>query len=328
MKKQMKKVFAIVMALTMVFAMSASAFAADGAGDYIVGEPNMTSAPINVKVVIESKQFSETDTTSISDILDVQVTTKSAPENGYTVRDAMLAVSNDSANGITAYNEDGVLLSEKDVYIKSMQKDGKKYAPALPFEDPEMDMALDGWAYRVNGKLPLKSRTEDPVSGGPLGTDIATTPIHDGDIIHFYWEYPYQESATPVSYYSTDFLTASTSYDKSTDALTIQMKKSFGYFDNSNFWHISSFENYAKAEAGTYDYTIYKEDGSIAKTGIINKAEGSVVLQNSGLGEGTYYLKINSTSYYDVTGSDIDWEDVIWHILDTTMVYEKFTIKF
>ena len=79
-KRTMKKGLAIVLALVMVFAMTATAFAATGNGYYLIGgnggvAKNMSTDPVTVKVVFESRQYSENDTSHISDVINVQVTT-------------------------------------------------------------------------------------------------------------------------------------------------------------------------------------------------------------------------------------------------------------
>lgn len=134
-KRTMKKGLAIVLALAMVFAMTATAFAASGNGYYLVGDAT-TGGPINVKVVIESRQFSEDDASVISEVLDVNVSTMSEASKGFTVRDAMLAVQNDESNGITLYNGTGGLFTNTDKYIRSM-KQNKKNAEYERWGDKE-----------------------------------------------------------------------------------------------------------------------------------------------------------------------------------------------
>ena len=120
-KRTMKKGLAIVLALVMVFAMTATAFAATGNGYYLIGgnggvAKNMSTDPVTVKVVFESRQYSENDTSHISDVINVQVTSKSDSNEGFTVRDAVLAVNNSSA-GITCLDKDGAALSATDKYL-------------------------------------------------------------------------------------------------------------------------------------------------------------------------------------------------------------------
>ena len=319
-KRTMKKGLAIVLALVMVFAMTATAFAATGNGYYLIGgnggvAKNMSTDPVTVKVVFESRQYSENDTSHISDVINVQVTSKSDSNEGFTVRDAVLAVNNSSA-GITCLDKDGAALSATDKYIKSISKDGKIYDPVLPIDDP--DYELDGWMFRVNGKLPISTLNGGAsVAYGPKGTDISDTPIYDGDVIHFYWDYPYNETQT--SYYSTHYITADSTYNNG--ALNIQLKESYSWFANSGYWNITDFSDYSPA--GQLTATVYDVQGGVIGTGIIN-SNGAGTISGIALTSGAkYYIKVNSTSFKDVEGMGADYEDVTWRILNTTMVYEK-----
>lgn len=74
MKNRFKKLFTFALALALSAVMSISVFAASGTGYYLVGSPVTTTDPITVKVVIESKQYTTGNTTSlISEVLDVTV---------------------------------------------------------------------------------------------------------------------------------------------------------------------------------------------------------------------------------------------------------------
>ncbi len=318
-KRTMKKGLAIVLALVMVFAMTATAFAVTGNGYYIVGDPT-TSGPINVKVVFESRQKSESDASYISDIIDVQVTSKSNDANGFTVRDAILAVNNSSA-GITCLNSNGSTLSATDTYIKSISKTENgttiNYDPVLPIDDPSYE--LDGWMFRVNGKLPISTLNGgSSVAYGPKGTDISNTPICDGDIIHFYWDYPYNETQT--TYYSTRFISADAEY--SDGKVNIQLEESYNWFANSGYWNITSFAEYSPATQLTA--TVYDAQGNMVGTGTID-TDGEGTVSGITLTEGAaYYVKVNSTTFKDVEGISADWDTVTWRILNTTMAYERF----
>lgn len=319
-KRTMKKGLAIVLALVMVFAMTATAFAATGNGYYLIGgnggvAKNMSTDPVTVKVVFESRQYSVNDTSHISDVINVQVTSKSDSNEGFTVRDAVLAVNSSSA-GITCLNEDGAALSTTDKYIKSISKESKIYDPVLPIDDPRYE--LDGWMFRVNGKLPISTLNGGAsVAYGPKGTDISDTPIYDGDVIHFYWDYPYNETQT--SYYSTHYITADSTYNNG--VLDIQLKESYSWFANSGYWNITDFANYSPAAQLTA--TVYNAQGGVIGTGTIN-SDGAGTISGITLTSGVkYYIKVNSTAFKDVEGMSADYEDVTWRILNTTMVYEK-----
>ena len=164
---------------------------------------------------------------------------------------------------------------------------------------------MDGWMFRVNGKLPISTLNGGAsVAYGPKGTDISDTPIYDGDVIHFYWDYPYNETQT--SYYSTHYITADSTYNNG--VLDIQLKESYSWFANSGYWNITDFANYSPAAQLT---ATINSDGAGTISGIT---------LTSGV---KYYIKVNSTAFKDVEGMSADYEDVTWRILNTTMVYEK-----
>ena len=323
MNRNFKKGLAIVLALVMVFAMTATAFAVSGNGYYVVGTAT-TEGPINVKVVIESRQFSEEDASVISEILDVDVSTMSDSTKGFTVRDAMLAVQNDASNGITLYNGTGGLFTSEDTYIRSMEQNGKNYEPALPFYDsnPQYSYALDGWTFRVNGKYPVSTTDGSPTTPGPVGTSVNETPISEGDVIHFYWDYPYNKASSEL--YSAKFITPDASYANGT--LTVSLKASDAYFDNSMYWHINAFAAYTDAANATV--TLYNADGTQVSgvNGHIN-ANGTCSIAGLNLEAGTYYVKTATTSYKGADGYDQDYEEVTLQILNSTMGYEKIVIE-
>lgn len=315
MNKKLKKVFTIVMILTMVFTMSSVAFATSGSGSYVVGSAVKYNHPINVKVVIESKQYSTSDSSSIEEVLDVTLGEEGVPEQTFTVRDAIYKISSTSSYGITACDSHGNAITPSATMVYSMKKDNKIYAPGLPSAGTS---ALDGWMFRVNGKLPLIS--EDGSSGGPLGSTISETPIEDGDIIHFYWDYPYTRLV--VSTYSVDYLTVNPTYDSTNQSLSLQLLSAKNWFDLSFKWHINDFSNYSNSSSGTYDVTVYDEAGTVVKTGTISKS-GSGTINDCDLESGqTYYIKVDSVSYKTVgTGSNKS------NILNTTMAYEKIEVQ-
>lgn len=322
-KRTMKKGLAIVLALVMVFAMTATAFAASGNGYYLVGDAT-TGGPINVKVVIESRQFSEDDASVISEVLDVNVSTMSEASKGFTVRDAMLAVQNDESNGITLYNGTGGLFTNTDKYIRSMKQNNKNYEPALPFYDPnpQYSYALDGWTFRVNGKYPLSTTDGSPDIPGPVGTSVDETPISNGDVIHFYWDYPYNKTSSEL--YSAKFITPDASYADGT--LNVSLKASDAYFDNSMYWHINSFSPYTDAINAIV--TLYNADGTQVSgvSGSINE-NGLCQINGLNLSSGTYYVKTATTAYKGADGYDENSEEITLQILKSTMGYEKIVVQ-
>lgn len=318
--KTIRRALTGVMALSMVFAFSAGAFAYDGY--YVVGDPVEYNNPIDVKVVIESREDPATNN-EISEVLNVQLGQTNVPDQTFTVQDAMYKISSTPAYGITMYGISGTtpyVMTSTTNYIYSMAQGGVTYAPSLPFADPSY--SIDGWMFRLNGQIPLLSLTGSAPNGtGPTGAAINNTPIADGDVIHFYWDYPYQETQT--TYYSANFVYPAVSYNNGT--MTVQLQDSYNWFANDNTWTITPFANLAQNNIGV---TIYDAAGNVVANGTGSTGStGSVAIQNLNLTSGaTYYVKVNTTDFKGVAGYDENWDDVTYQILDYTMGYAKFTV--
>lgn len=315
MKKQMKRIFAVVMALTMVFAMSASAFAASGNGYYLLSDEGTQAytTSIHVKAVIDSKQEDDYSTgTATSEVYDVVLTPTGSASKVFNVRDVMLALSAQHPE-ITFYDADLDLIDDTSTYFNTMQVGEHVYMPSLPM----MDMALDGWYFRVNDKLPIESMTGAPITNGMKGATIATTTVKAGDVVHFYWNYPYNKTQDTV--YSAKYLTADGSYNNG--RLTIQLKSSYDYFDNSYNWNITNFANFS---GGTGNYAVKVYDATTSSATPV--ATGTIPASGQGTINCTlttghdYYIRVDSASYDVVYGSDSD----VW-IVDTTMAYSKLS---
>lgn len=313
MNKNFKKILSIVMILTMVFAMSATAFAVSGEGYYLLSEEGSQAytSPIHVKAVIDSKQVDGYSTgTATSEVYDVVLNPGSSAKT-FTVRDVIIAL-NAQYPSIMFYNADYELISGEDDYFLYMSVGENVYMPSLPFAGYE----LDGWYFRVNDKLPIESLTGAPVTNGIKGATIASTTVKAGDIIHFYWNYPYNETQSTL--YSATYLSADAAY---TDGqLSIQLKKSQDYFDNSFNWNITSFTNYSAAGSGNYNVKVYDAETNSATP----VAEGTISASGSGSisctlqADHNYYIRVDSQSYKLVYGDD----DV--YIVDNTKAYSKF----
>ncbi len=315
MKTKFKKAIAVLMAMLMVFAMSTTAFAASGTGYYEVGSAQNYSNPITVKVVVQSKLYSTTDYSNINQIFNVRLGQTNVSGQKFTVADAMYAISSNTGSGIVARDSSGSAITAESKYIYSMTKDSKTYAPGLP--TPGLTTAKDGWMFRVNGKLPIKANT----SANPQGTDISETYLKDGDVVHFYWNYPYQANGAVQS---VNYLSANVTYTSNSGDLQITATKSSSYFDtpsNNYFWHIYDFATYTGLSGSSYPVTVYDSSFNTVKTGTMGSS-GTVTLTGCNLTQGqVYYVAVGTTSYKNVAGTG----SVADIILYQTSIFEKFT---
>lgn len=319
MSRKIRFIFLMMCTAIMVMAMSVSVFAkADQEpAYYVVDQPVAYSSPISIKLVIDTKKVGDMSSTAVSQVYDVTINADMDGVTGLTVRDAILAWIAQGNN--VAVFEHGGNFGTNSTVVSSMSIGNNTYAPNLPLTGA----ALDGFSFRVNGKFPLLTTSSEAHAHGPEGAYVHQTPISDGDVIHFYWNYPYNETST--SYYSANYVSATPAYNSSTSTLNIQLVKSFDYEYNDGFWHILPFANTSCVPAGTYNYTIWKKGQTAAVS------TGTVDFNNGGVGaitdlelpaNNTYYLQIDTQSYKSCIKSDF----TVVNIVDNTKVFEPFTI--
>lgn len=306
-----KRVLAVMLALVMAFSMSAVAFAVTGTGYYLLSDVGTQAytAPINVKVVLDSKQMDGMSTNgAVSQVYNVTLGSVGMSETVFTVRDAMLQLCASNTDIICYADSDFNLLAGNNDYIYAISVGNMLYMPSLP----AAGMALDGWYFRINDKIPLESLTGAPITNGIKGADIESATVKNGDVIHFYWNYPFQNTATTL--YSAKYLGANTTY--SNGVASVQIVKSDDYFDNNSDWHISNFTNYTGLGSGDA-VNIYDANGVIKGSGTLSAAGSCTV--NCTLTSGTtYYVAVESQSY------DVVYGDDAVYILDETKVYSPF----
>jgi len=321
MSRKFRFIFLMMCTAIMVMAMTVSVFAkADQeVAYYEVGQPVAYSSPISIKLVIDTKKVGNMSSAAVSQVYDVTINADMDGVTGVTVRDAILAWIA-QGNNVAVFDHGGNFGTNSTV-VSSMSIGNNTYAPNLPL----VSAALDGFSFRVNGKFPLLTTSSPAHAHGPEGAYVHQTPVSDGDVIHFYWNYPYNK--TPNTYYSANYVSATPAYNSTTDTLNIQLVRSFDYEYNDGFWHILPFANTSCVPAGTYNYTIWQKGQSTAVS------SGTVDFNNGGVGAitglnlsagNTYYLQIDTQSYKAVYHSVLD-EDV--YIVDNTKVFEPFSIN-
>lgn len=289
-------IVAMIIAIAFCFSIGVAAETNDA---YLVGEPISYDQPIDVTVIIESRKDSTTSQ-YISEILDVTLGRAGVNGQTFTVRDAMYTISANSMAGLKMYNANGAEITSNATYIYSMSQNGVTYAPALP----SASYTLDGWMFRVNDKLPLDSWGDG--ADAPVGTGIADTPVADGDVIHFYWDYPYQESQT--SWYSTNYIAPTATYDDD-HTVTVDLQYSWNYFDNNFVWVLSGFNLYTNYTVLTAN--ILDANKNLVDSKVITPNDTTI---NVTLTAGqTYYVQIMPT--FKTVGN--------YQLLDSTMGFAK-----
>lgn len=330
--KSIKTSIAILFAaVLMLLMMAVPSFAEMGSGYYEVGSPVQynTTDTIKVKLVIESREFSQTDSevinTPINNTMDITLT--GSPT--YTVLDVLRKYNQTNNDNIEIQNTSGNVLTTTDTFISAITKikpdpqPDKAYS-YLFFEDignGEGRMPVDGWMFRVNGKYPMLSLTG--FNGGPEGALIHQVPVANGDVVSLYTNCPFKIGNTNFStaYVGADIVTTNTEcyiqlrnckenhYDLSTNPVgqwTFALSKCTNYSDN------------------TRQGTIYDANWNVKAT--LNFSMNGKATWPSNLGSGTYYLYVPSTqlwfsrtAYAWFTGSNT----VTCNVLRGTRVFDR-----
>lgn len=320
MSKQFRLLFLMICSAIMVMAMAVSVFAkADQEpAYYVVDQPVAYSSPISIKLVIDTKKVGDMSSTAVSQVYDVTINADMDGVTGVTVRDAILAWIA-QGNNVAVFDHGGNFGTNSTV-VSSMSIGNNTYAPNLPL----VSAALDGFSFRINGKFPLLTTDSAAHAHGPEGAYVHQTPIADGDVIHFYWNYPYNK--TPNTYYSANYVSATPAYNSDTHTLSVQLVMSYDYEYNDGFWHIIPFHCTSCVPAGTYNYTIWEKGVSTAVS------SGTITTNNGGVGaitgltlsaNKTYYLQIDTQSYKPIPQDELE---VDVYVVDNTKVFEKFTL--
>lgn len=321
MKNYIKSLAMSLAAICVLLIMAVPAFAVSGTGYYSVGTAISYNNPISVKVIVQSR-CNVGGSSYINVNQTVTLGQSGVSGQTFSVRDAIIGF-NSAQSAVEAYNISGNPISSSDHYIYGFSYNSNNYEPLFKSNHGETtDILCDGWMFRVNGKIPISSTMSDPSAGNYYGTDISQTPIADGDIIYFYWDYPWKESGTLMSSY---FTSADVSYSGTT--LTVNLKASYDWFadKSSNYaWTISNFSTYKPAN-NTMAY-IYDSSNNQVGSVTISKSTGSGS-KTLALSSGTYYVSVPGMRVTKtISGVDVNGNSVSCTCLKSTPAYDKFTI--
>ena len=241
MKKQMRKGLAIVLALVMVFAMTATAFAAnvpDTDAYYhqdSSSEKYIHTSDIIVYVTIESGKKSLLDSSRIMERrIPVTLTVPETAENAiFSVTDVLVALQNDSSYesyDLDFLDSNSNSLQATDTYFYKVKQNGKEFGPSGV-------LSFDGWMVRVNDRFVLGDDNE--AVGGLCGNTIKEMYLEDGDEVHLYMD------NTTSSSKCVPFTKLVPSYSDGTLQVTVQ--ESHNYFGSSSPypWTITAYATYS-----------------------------------------------------------------------------------
>ncbi len=277
MKRQMKKGLAIVLALVMVFAMTATAFADTTDTDAYYYQDDTAqkythSGDITVYVTLDSYRLKASDTEGLMERrIPVTLSVPSGQETAtFTVRDALLALQNDSEYSsyqLHFQDSNGNDIGSTSTYFYQVAQgsgsDAKVYGPSGI-------LAFDGWMVRINDRFTIDSYDESV--GGLKGETIATMYLEDQDEVQLYVD------NTALEAKSTRFTKLVPTY--SNDTLSVDVKESHNYFGlvSPYPWTITSYAKYSAM--GSFSLNVYDSSDNLVGTisGKNGNASGAVTL--------------------------------------------------
>lgn len=328
-KRKMKKGLVLVLALIMVFAMSTSVFAVSGItgnnGQYLEGTaiPPTTDADCStyvvttptastsagVTLVVEAgdafENYEIQEGSAFREIMTVSLTATSA--QNFTVEDVLEAANETSS----AFN------------FSIKQTSSGPYLEYVEYGDytwEEGQIGFDGWVFRVNDKFPVEI-TDDEV--GYQGASIGETYVKDGDVIHFFYDFPSQLTSSIPSL-AADYIRGTlTSWNAS--ALTVQMQ---GHDTDiqATYPYIMSVNNYENLGAGVTAY-LYSVGSSgmltLVSTGTTNSS-GQVTFVGSFTSGSNYVVQTDNEEYTTTDPTWADWIDGVY--FTKTGAYSKIEL--
>lgn len=320
MKKLTNTLAILFAAAIMVMIMAVPAFADTGNGYYVVGTPVQynTSDTIKVKVVIQSRGYSSSDTSSIGKIVNVSLTGSTT----YTVRDVMLKFNTLYAStGVKACDNNGNDLSSSATTVQAfLNSTGLyKYLFFADIGNGEGIIPVDGWMFRVNGQNPLISL--NGYNGGPKGALIHETPVANGDVITFFFNLPFTINNTD---FSTKFVAANTTYSSGVLSTQLQYSRD-NHYNSLGQWETISYSNYAPGS--TVTATLYNSSlSSLGTFDISSTGSGSL---NVTLSSGIYYLYVPVRTWKTITGYDSfsGSTTTSCRCLNSTFVFDRIVVQ-
>lgn len=199
--------------------------------------------------------------------------TSATPER-FTVTDLLDEIDNDPANGFTFYSTNGSSFTGSSDYLEAVDYDGYSWENG--------SLGFDGWVFRVNDRMPVEANG----LGGYWGTTILDTYIEDGDVIHFFYDFPSdlddESGSLAAGYVRAVQLPGG----------TIQLQSHTTYIEPL-YPYSMSVDNYSDLGSGI-TVGLYDADGDPVAS---ESSDGSGRVDFTGVDPGTYILKTDSVPY-------------------------------
>lgn len=211
---------------------------------YVVSTPT-ASTSINVTLVVEAgnafsrsgSTYTITPNTHFFEVIPVTLT--SGVAKNFYVNEVLAAVSSGSYD-VKFYDSSGLITSSSTYVNKVTRTVG---GTTHTWQAGQTPSYFDGWEFRVNDQMPIRFYTGTSYYEG---TTISQTPVQDGDVIHFFNDYPKIESGSPLS--SKYQRAVVEDYDSGT--LTVQLQNHIIKIEERGIYPIMIVDKYI----GFYDY--------------------------------------------------------------------------
>jgi hypothetical protein len=348
-KMRNKKLLSLVLALAFVFSAMGLAFAPssamaanqgqvlsgdaippyplnpdpDNASAYLVPEEPATG-PINVTVIIEAGDAIDTEEGEpIPDTAfrrEISVRFGSTGEAN-TVTSLLMAL--DGTNGLKFYGEeDDEIADFTDTtnYLAAVEVTGETGTNIWVDGAITYYFGFNGWTFRVNDQFPAEALGDDPTDGY-RGTDILDTPLENGDVVHFFYDFPTAPSPAVGSVAANYVRAKLDSFNAGTLVVQLQGHKT----DIDPLDYTMSVFNYVDLDEDV-TASIYTDRGVYVGNAVPDGiADGKVTFSSGSLVAGkTYVVKTTPTYYYTDNPTWGDWINGAFFAL--TGAYTKITI--
>jgi hypothetical protein len=260
----------------------------DNYSAYLIGEP--VTDEITVTFIIEAGNAKP----SISSLTQGTAFRKEfqvplAGSDPKTITSVLMAVDADPANGLAFFDWNGNPFGPASMQLAKVVLSGSYSAT---WEAGRI--GFDGWECRINDLFPTELTYDGLAYRSPYSYE---TPVYDGDIIHFFYEFPTDLSAS-IGHLETNYVRAKFgSFDSTAKKLTVQLQGHKFYIDPLPPYTISVF-NYTNLGSG-FIASLYAADGTtLLQAGQPSWADGTVTFTNNSLASGTYIVKTVPGYYY------------------------------
>lgn len=307
MRHRRKKLAAAALALAAALAMCVTAYAAEpgqiltgdglppsGNASYVVTQPE-PSTSVDVTFLMEAPNEYYSEEGAFYYQTDVTLTSESA--RVFTISDLLVQVAreNPAFSFTTRVGNEVSPFAADSSYLCGVIHDGISFQPDTSYFD------LWGWEFRVNELFPV---VYDNSLEGYVGTATNETYLSDGDVVHFFLDYP-------VTLYDFDYSTSFIRLDASVagNAVTVQVQGQRNHLEGS----LDNPQNLVM-QVGAYTAfatpTVVKMyDASGAEVASESSGAGGRITFE-GLAAGTYTLRSDSALL--PMEADEDWGDCLF----------------